>query len=85
MKSAIDSAGRVVIPRAIREQAGLRPGTPLQISVDDGRVVLESAPLEVRLEKRGKLTVAVAQKKVPPLRTELVNEAIRRSRERSDD
>ena len=31
MQTTIDEAGRVVIPKAIRDGAGLRPGTPLEI------------------------------------------------------
>jgi AbrB family looped-hinge helix DNA binding protein len=35
MKTTIDKAGRVVIPSLIRRRAGLRPGEPLDIVVDD--------------------------------------------------
>ncbi len=33
MRSTIDSAGRVVIPKAIREAAGLKPGSPLRLNI----------------------------------------------------
>jgi AbrB family looped-hinge helix DNA binding protein len=41
MKSIIDRAGRVVIPKAIREAAGLKPGSALTIAYRDGQVVIE--------------------------------------------
>ena len=45
MKTTIDGTGRVVIPKAIRERAGLTPGMELEVRFsDEGRV--EIAPLE---------------------------------------
>jgi AbrB family looped-hinge helix DNA binding protein len=35
MKTTIDKAGRVVIPSEIRRRAALRPGTELEIVVED--------------------------------------------------
>jgi len=67
MKTTIDHAGRLVLPKAIREEAGIAPGAELEIRVKDGRIEIEPAPLEVRLVKRGKLTVAVPARAVPPL------------------
>lgn len=55
MKTTIDKAGRVVIPAAIRERAGLRPGTELEVVVDDVSVRLVRAvpgPTLVRVGKR---------------------------------
>jgi AbrB family looped-hinge helix DNA binding protein len=45
MHVSIDSAGRVVVPKQIREELGLTPGTPLEIEVVDGHLEL-SAPYE---------------------------------------
>jgi AbrB family looped-hinge helix DNA binding protein len=35
MKATIDKAGRVVIPLALRRAAGLRPGSELEVELDD--------------------------------------------------
>jgi AbrB family looped-hinge helix DNA binding protein len=40
MHVSIDSAGRVVVPKPLREQLGLSPATPLEIEVVDGHLEL---------------------------------------------
>ena len=73
-----------MIPREIRRQAALEPGTPIEIRLRDGVIELEPAPLKVRLERRGRLLVAVPEGDVPPLEPQIVEETRRRVRERSD-
>jgi AbrB family looped-hinge helix DNA binding protein len=58
MRTTIDKAGRVVIPAAIRERAGLTPGTELEINVDEIGVRLERVAAGPRLVKVGRRTVA---------------------------
>jgi len=82
MKTTIDRAGRLVVPKKVREAAGIRPGSELTIRVADGRIEIEPAPLEVRLVKRGSLTVAVPRKRVPPLTSEAVGQTLDRLRRR---
>ncbi|MBI4318987.1 MAG: AbrB/MazE/SpoVT family DNA-binding domain-containing protein [Chloroflexi bacterium] len=74
MKTTIDDAGRLVIPKEIRRQAGLRPGVPLEVRWRDGRIELEVSPLPVKLVREGRLLVAVAQIEVEPLTSETVGE-----------
>jgi AbrB family looped-hinge helix DNA binding protein len=55
MRSTIDKAGRVVIPAPIRERAGLKPGTPLEVTADETGVRIEriaAGPKLVRIGKR---------------------------------
>ena len=59
----IDQAGRVVIPKEIRDAAGISPGMPLIISSRDGRIEIEPRRRAVRIEKRGRLQVAVSVEK----------------------
>ena len=67
MVTTIDSAGRLVIPREIRQEAAIEPGTPLEVRVRDGVIEIEPQPLPVTLEKRGRFLVAVPQSKVANL------------------
>ena len=52
MLTTIDKAGRVVIPAAVRERLGLRPGTPLDISTDDVSIHLEPVVSPPKLVRR---------------------------------
>lgn len=58
MRTTIDKAGRLVIPAAIRERAGLTPGTELEISIDEFGVRLERVAPGPRLIKVGRRLVA---------------------------
>jgi AbrB family looped-hinge helix DNA binding protein len=45
MQVSIDRAGRVVIPKSLRDQLGISPETPLEIDVVDGHLEV-SVPFE---------------------------------------
>ena len=76
MKSTIDRAGRIVVPKAIREAAHLRPGTQVRFRVQDGHVEIEPVPLTVTLQRRGSLVVAVPGSEQPVLKASQVEETI---------
>lgn len=57
--TTMDTAGRLVLPKEIRDEAGILPGMPLNISYLDGHVEIEPAPREVVMTRKGRLTVAV--------------------------
>jgi len=58
MRSTIDKAGRVVIPAAIRERAGLTAGAELDITLDDNGIRLQRVAPGPRLVKIGRRLVA---------------------------
>ncbi len=58
MKTSIDKAGRVVIPAAIRERAGLVAGAELDITLEDAGIRLERVAPGPRLVKVGRRLVA---------------------------
>ena len=83
MKTTIDSAGRLVIPKDIRREAGLKPGMPLDVRLRDGRIEIEPEPQDVRLVRKGKLLIAIPQTDVAALTAETVERtrrAVRRTR-----
>ncbi len=72
MKTTIDPAGRLVIPKPIRQEAGLRPGMVLDVRWRAGRIGIEPAPLPIKLVRKGPLVVAVPEKDVEVLRGDAV-------------
>lgn len=50
MRTTIDAAGRVVVPKALRDAVGLAPGTELEIEAVDGRVEI-TIPSRVRVDE----------------------------------
>jgi AbrB family looped-hinge helix DNA binding protein len=80
MKSTIDAAGRIVIPRAIRDRLGLTAGETLELRERDGRLEIAPAPTPMRLVRRKHGSVAVAEAQLPPLSDELVRATLERVR-----
>lgn len=58
MTTTIDKAGRIVIPAAVRAKAGFRPGTRIEVVVDDLGVRLQRAVPGPKLVREGKLWIA---------------------------
>lgn len=80
MKSTIDAAGRIAVPKALRQALGLKPGQPLDIRSVNGRLEIEIAPSPVNLRKRGKGVVAVPDAQLPLLTAEQVRDTLKRIR-----
>jgi AbrB family looped-hinge helix DNA binding protein len=84
MKTTIDSAGRIVIPKEIRRQAGIEAGALMEVRLREGCIEIEPAPAKMKLERRGRLMVAVPNEPVPPLTAAVVEKTrqkLRRERE----
>lgn len=71
----MDAAGRLVIPREVRREAGLEPGVPLRIRWREGVVEIEPEPTPVTFARQGRLLVASPVAPGPPLRAATVDRA----------
>ena len=80
MTTTIDSAGRVVIPKVLRDQAGLSPGTEIEVQLRNGHLEIEPVAT-IRVEKRGRFFVAVAPAGTPSVDPAAVDEFINDLRE----
>jgi AbrB family looped-hinge helix DNA binding protein len=80
MITAIDSAGRIVVPKPLRDALGLAPGQTLEVTAADGRLEITVAPTRMALKRRGKGVVAVPSVPVPPLTPEQVRDTLERTR-----
>ena len=80
MKATLDAAGRIVVPKAMRQALGLKPGQALDIRAGDGRLEIEIAATPMKLQKRGKGVVAVPETELPRLTAEQVRDTLERVR-----
>lgn len=80
MRTTIDAAGRIVIPKPLREEAGLAAGTEVELAVRDGRIEIEPAPVPMRLvDVEGRATIEAARE-MPPLTSAEVRRTLERVR-----
>lgn len=80
MRTTIDAAGRIVVPKAIREELALYGGQEIELTAVDGRIEIEVPATPMHLEERDGHLVAVPDRPLPPLTTVLVRETLERIR-----
>jgi AbrB family looped-hinge helix DNA binding protein len=81
MRTTIDAAGRVVIPKQLRQAASLEAGQELEITERDGRIEIEpvSAPVQL-VERDGFVAAEIADDDVPTLTATEVRDLLERTR-----
>jgi AbrB family looped-hinge helix DNA binding protein len=82
MRTTIDRAGRIVVPKALRDELALIPGQELELTANDGRLEIEPVATEMRLERRDGRLVATSDVELPPLSKETVRATIEQVRTR---
>ncbi len=80
MRTVIDAAGRLVVPKAARDELGLVAGTELEVRVVDRRLEIQTPTTPMRLEHHEHGVVAVTQREMPVLTAEMVRETLERVR-----
>ena len=80
MVTTIDSAGRIVVPKRLREEIGFRPGQRVELSAVDGRIEIRHPTTPMRLEKRKGRLVAVTDRAMPTLTAGMVRETLEQVR-----
>lgn len=80
MRTTIDSAGRVVIPKELRSRLALVGGQELEIREREGRIELEPASASMSLRDTGAGPIAVPAEELPPLTDEIVRDTLERAR-----
>ena len=74
----IDKAGRVVLPKPVREALQINPGDSLELESSDDQIVLRPARGRGRVYKKNGAWVFDSGK---PLPADIVNQTIRRLRD----
>lgn len=80
MRTTIDTAGRVVIPKRIRDDLGLDGGSELELRVVDRRIEIDVPATPMRLREYDGTIVAFADREMPKLTNEVVRETLERVR-----
>lgn len=57
MRATIDQAGRLVIPKQLRDHVGIRPGA-VEVTAYGSGLRIELPTEEALVERRGRLTIA---------------------------
>lgn len=82
MKATIDKAGRLVVPKPIRDRMGLHPGDELMVEEFNGKIEL-SKPAQERalVENENGLLSLAPDPSQSPITQEQVREELERTRE----
>jgi AbrB family looped-hinge helix DNA binding protein len=81
MKTTIDGAGRVVIPKALRDRAGLQAGMEIEVNWREGLIEIAPPPPQGRLVRENGFLVWEPAPGSREVTLEEINEAIRQLRE----
>ena len=80
MRTTIDKAGRIVVPKPMRDELGLTGGQEVEITARDGHLEVDMAPVAMRLEDHDGAIRAVPSEPLPTLTADQVREVLERTR-----
>lgn len=70
----MDRAGRIIVPKVLRDRLAVQPGQPLRAQVRDGRLEIEPEQIEAELVEVDGVLVITPTETVEPLTREDVRE-----------
>jgi AbrB family looped-hinge helix DNA binding protein len=82
MRTTIDRAGRIVVPKALRDELAFTPRVELELTAVGGHLEIETVPRPMRLERRDGRLVAVTDGDLPPLSQEDIRSTLELVREK---
>ena len=80
MRTTIDGAGRIVIPKRMRDEVGLTAGAEVELELHDGRIEIEPTYVDTRLVIRDGHPVFETDVEMPVLTAEEVRNVLDRVR-----
>ncbi len=80
MRITVDAAGRVVIPKQVRDRLHIGPGSTLELDELGGHVELRPVGREVWIDRSGVRPVARTAEDAPRLTSDAVRELTERLR-----
>ena len=81
MRVTLDRAGRIVVPKRLRDRLGLQPGTQLDAEVEGGRLVATPVGPQVKLVEEGGRLVAQVSDPGPGLTIEDIRRLVEEDRD----
>ncbi|WP_341728964.1 AbrB/MazE/SpoVT family DNA-binding domain-containing protein [Brooklawnia sp.] len=72
MRTTIDSGGRIVIPKELRDALELKPGQFVDIAMLDGRISIDVSGVGMHLETPDGIPVAIPDEPIEPLTVDTV-------------
>jgi AbrB family looped-hinge helix DNA binding protein len=80
MRTTIDAAGRIVVPKPVRDAMGLTAGREVDVVFSDGRIEIELAPADLTVEIAGGLPRLAPTQALPELTDEQVRDTLEAAR-----
>jgi AbrB family looped-hinge helix DNA binding protein len=76
MRVSIDASGRVVIPKRVREELGLKAGQELELDTRDGDIRLSAHGVDMWVEGEGREARLRTAAPLPPLAPDVVSRTL---------
>jgi len=80
MRTTIDAAGRIVVPKPVRDAMGLTAGRAIDVVYTDGRIEIELAPADVTIDTEEGMPRLLPNERLEDLTDEQVRDVLEATR-----